>query len=843
MMKRHSSHRQFVRLSVFLTLLSTSLMLTGCALSGSVSGSSDTSSGALHTTGLSGSVIGGQNPVNGAKVQLYQIGVGTGTSYTANAIPLISSTVTTDAHGAFTITGLYTCVPGTYLYLTAAGGDPGLGTGVNPNSTLMASVGLCDNLTPQTFIAVNEVTTVATAYAFAQFARVSDFGQALSTQNVSDPTPAINIATSSTNVQGIANAAAMANVLADPVVGTSPGTNGNGSLTNPLVVSGTGGSTGAVAEFWQINTIADILGACVNSAGGNATDTSTSCGTLFANVLPLAGTNPSTGTTYAAPADTAQAALYLALTPTLPTANIQALYAKIPATAPFTPYVTSAASIVDFTVGVNIQPVIPGTSTTLIFEPTWTAADSNGNIWVSNQSLTGTHPASLLELSPTGVPLRAGTATGSSASNYLINTYTMNSTTTNYLGQFEYITSSSSYEAASAAGTLTGSIDTNNNVWIPDRASDSVVKIPGSGGKGAGTAHNGGNAGDVGGNGAVGYKLASGAAPMMTVVDGSNNVWTMLGAELNGVAASWVTGSCGTSYSTYNMGLVGFLGGDPTRGAYSPTTYTNKPFSMAIDPNINDTVTPSGGSATAIPGAPFIWTPASNILYHQYTGGTNPGCATPLSAFSQSGNTTPIPGQIISGTDIAYPIGASTYDVAFDSTGHIWISRPGAIDTSSTVVSAIVKMLPAYGTAFTPAQAEANTTFTYYYNEAGLSSSYNARVISVDGDGNVWFVFNNGGKAGAISNTGVALSPVNSGGTPGFTGSTCTSCKYNGETAQTYLRSTLSPHRVSFDLSGNVWMAMGGTNSTSLLVLVGAAGPTVSPNSLGLSNKTLATRP
>jgi hypothetical protein len=195
---------------------------------------------------------------------------------------------------------------------------------------------------------------------------------------------------------------------------------------------------------------------------------------------------------------------------------------------------------------------------------------------------------------------------------------------------------------------------------------------------------------------------------------------------------------------------------------------------------------------------------------------------------------------------VAYATGSSTYDVAFDSKGYIWITRPSGVDPANVPVNApaaVVKMLPNYGSAFTPAQAVANTTFTYFFGVAGYSATYSPRIISIDGDGNAWIGFSTGGKIGEISNDGDPLSPVNSGGSPGFAGSTCTACKYNGGTAQTYARSTLSPGRVSFDLSGNVWMGLGGTGASSIIVLVGAAGPTVSPNALGLANRTLATRP
>ena len=846
-MRYHFSRRQFASFSTCLAIFCLSLGLTGCAFSGGSSSSgSGTLTPVLKLSGTQGSVIGGQNPVSGALIQLYQIGVGTGTSYVANAKPLVSSTILTDSGGNFDLTGQYSCVSGTYLYITASGGNPGLSSGVNANITLMASVGLCDNLSQATFIAINEETTVAMAYAFAQYGRTSLFGTALSTQSTGAATPAINFATSSSNIQGIANAAAMANVLVNPVAGRSPGGNGNGTLNNPLTLSGlaNNGATGAVAEFWQINTIADILAACVNSGGvAGSSDTTSNCAILFSNVVPFTGT--------AAPADTAQAALDLALTPNVPAGNISNLYLTIPSTAPFLPYVTTAASITDFSVGVQIKPVVPGTTTELVFEPSWAATDSNGNIWLTNSSTTGTHPASLLELSPTGAPIPAGTAAGNTAANYLINSYTMNGTTTPFVGQYQ--TTTATPPVYEIIGKLQGAIDTNNNVWISDRGSDSVMKVFGSGATGAGIGHNGGNAADAAGSGAVGYQLLAGSAPILTFVDGSNNVWTMLANSVGGVGTTAKPGVCGTNYM-YNSGLAGFLGGDPTQGAYSPTVYTAA-TTVAIDPNVADTVT-SGGTTTAIPGAPFIWTPASNTLNQQYTSGTTPGCATPLNSITSGSiaGTTKLNGLTIATGDVAYPIGSSTFDAQFDSKGYLWIARPTTIDVvtvppgsgTATVPVAIIKMLPNYGTAFTPAQTVANTTFTYFTG-AGMTNTLSPRTLSIDGDGNVWFPPNGGHGMVELSNDGVGLSPItstNDPGDPGFRGSTCTNCKYNGETAETYSRNINTlPQRPTFDLSGNVWSPLGGSNAGAMLVLVGIAGPTVSPNALGLKNKTLATRP
>ena len=69
--------------------------------------------------------------------------------------------------GRFTITGAYSCNPGSQVYLYALGGDPG--AGVNSAAGLLAVLGNCpapgNFLAATPFVSVNEVSTIAAAYA------------------------------------------------------------------------------------------------------------------------------------------------------------------------------------------------------------------------------------------------------------------------------------------------------------------------------------------------------------------------------------------------------------------------------------------------------------------------------------------------------------------------------------------------------------------------------------------------------------------------------------------------------------------------------------------------------
>jgi hypothetical protein len=77
--------------------------------------------------------------------------------------------VVSDGGGNFNLTGTYICpaAPNDQVYLVATGGDPGGGT--NANLALMAAPGTYSGLSSGSFISINEVTTVAAAYALSGF--------------------------------------------------------------------------------------------------------------------------------------------------------------------------------------------------------------------------------------------------------------------------------------------------------------------------------------------------------------------------------------------------------------------------------------------------------------------------------------------------------------------------------------------------------------------------------------------------------------------------------------------------------------------------------------------------
>ena len=280
--------------NLILLLLAT-VFIVGCG--GVGSSPVTTTASTLTGSSLSGRVMGGQQPIWGATVQLYQVGTaGDG----SGAAPLGSST-TTNPSGGFTITGNYTC-PGSNpeVYLLSTGGNPGLASGTNNTAIdLIAALGSCGSLNSNTFINLNEVTTVAAVAALLPY--------------MTSPT---GIGSGTSDATALTAAFTLASQYASTATGTSPG------ASIP---------TGDAVPSTLINSLAGIVSACVNSIGGSAGDGS-SCGTLFTDSTPSSGV---------APTNVATALLNILNSST---SELTSLFALLPSTPPFEPVMNAAPS-------------------------------------------------------------------------------------------------------------------------------------------------------------------------------------------------------------------------------------------------------------------------------------------------------------------------------------------------------------------------------------------------------------------------------------------------------------------------------------------------------------------
>ncbi len=322
--------------------------------------------------------------------------------------------------GSLTVNNTYT-----------AAGTATLNTSFNPAAVNLLMLGVCPSsgnfstggtlfngstFTPLNYVYVNEVSTVATAYAMAGFG----------TDGLHIGTGTATAATlTAPGVRGIQNATMNAGNLYD-IQGKyiSSSFSGEGHIAAPTTVNGSGNGTVPQAT---LDTLANILAACVGSNNTynpvtgtgtkNANCTGTTASTTSPSVLLNASSNGgNTGGTTAP--NTAAAAFNIAHYPM--TANVVALYSLPQGTVPFTPHLTSAPN--DFTVGIIYSSSANGTSgasaTSSIASPTSVAIDSYGDAYVS--ATTSSSNSTITKLSPLGVvSATSSSATGATVPGYM----------------------------------------------------------------------------------------------------------------------------------------------------------------------------------------------------------------------------------------------------------------------------------------------------------------------------------------------------------------------------------------------------------------------------------------
>jgi hypothetical protein len=304
------------------------LLLGGC---GTAAGTATTPIANNHLT-LSGVMHGGQQPVTGASVQLYAVGTqGDG----SNAKALLQDAVLSDQNGNFSITLDYICPSqSTLVYLVGTGGNPGLSSGTdNKALSMMAALGACGSLTASTAISVNELTTIGSIAALYPYM-----------------TAITKLGSGTSDATQLGNAFALVNEYTDIGAGAVPG---------PTLPAG------YYASSVEIQTLGDIVGACVNSSGGRAGDGS-ACGNLFTLATPSSGT---------APKETIGAILDILNNPT---SNVAAIFNLSSATGPFQPSLSGAP--VNWSLPILSGPASP------TFSPAAGTYSGSRNVTISSTS-------------------------------------------------------------------------------------------------------------------------------------------------------------------------------------------------------------------------------------------------------------------------------------------------------------------------------------------------------------------------------------------------------------------------------------------------------------------------
>ena len=700
--------------SILGTLL---LALTGCAFSGGPAGGGGTtttttgggtSGSPTAKAGLGGRVYGANSPIIGAAVTLWAAGTGgsngTGGTYSYGTGQTQVATASTDQNGNFTfnnLSGVSPCTTGQFLYITSLGGNTGAGG--NGDAALMAALpSPCSSTTGNTYVVVNEVTTVASVTALQQFMSITPSG-----------TPAWTIGAPAANVTGMANAFMQVGNLV--TIGT--GTSGPTTINGPNITTGPYATT-ITPDSTKINTMADVLAACINT-NGTGTGVGT-CSGLFTATTPTGSPSPT---------DTIQAAYYLATNPAglnMPNSPGEPAYLAsnyILGTAiPFNPY---NASLTDWTIDVK------WTGTTGTTFASSVAIDGSGNIWTSSLT-SSTTGLDVTEFNPAGQVQFAP------------------ATTAPVVGGWQFSSCTTCTTPVNLGGTHSGdaiAIDTNGYAWatsysgttntISGQIEAPVVKV--APGTGAASAY------------LVGY------SPAGISIDGNNNLYIGDGASTssNRFYESELVAGAATGNLTLNAGT-----GRTTTGAYYATSTIDEagyvwPANTAggpeatsgpiIIPRITNTGTTSiVGSTTPLPTLVYwLAADASGNAWGSTT--TTTSGATGLEYINISTS----PATVASPTVTQYAIGTNgstegglfgPQGMAIDGTGDLWVVN--ANGTGSTAAGGgISEFVPSNNGTTLTALSPSGAGVWGFFSNSTIGAPTGA---AIDGSGNVWFKTRNG---------------------------------------------------------------------------------------------------
>lgn len=392
--------------SLLVAVLASSAVFTaGCANMATTAGGSSFSNDVVS---IGGRIHGGNQPVALATVQLWFAGQG------SPATVVAQTTSTNDGTGSFgfvrgldggpnagTTGNTYSCPASgnPLVYAVATGGNTQNTGDIHINNTaavFLAPFGLCKSINSGSFVTMTEVTTVATMAALQQY-----FNPATANQSFSTDGTGLSFLAMSNNFDLISNLADLTSgkaITSQTIAGAAPG-GGVGATTTSVT---------ATPETAKINTIANILAACINSLNASAT----ACTNLFANATPgdPATSSLPVGTVFPAPTNTLQAAYYLLTNPTNGSAiKLANLFALTPAVgAPFQPTLSTAPS--DWTIAISYSSSSTcGGGGHLINSAQDLAVDSFGGVWIANNETNG----NLSLLTNTGIPATCvGVGTG-----------------------------------------------------------------------------------------------------------------------------------------------------------------------------------------------------------------------------------------------------------------------------------------------------------------------------------------------------------------------------------------------------------------------------------------------
>jgi sugar lactone lactonase YvrE len=506
---------------------------------------------------------------------------------------------------------------------------------VNPAIVNMAMLGICPGVgnftTTVSYVYINEVATAAMAYALSGFA-----------------TDSLHIGASIPNKTGLQNAALNAaslyNIEGGPLELSGNSAAGEGFIANQTTVAG----NGAVVPQAELDTLGNILAACVDSANTAAT-ASAACSTLFADAT-------STGTASGVkPSDTATAAINMAHNPGA--ANVIALFALSSGVVPFAPQLTSAPN--DFTVAITYNNIA---------SPGSIAIDASGNAFVPTNSSSGY----VTKLSPAGAVL-ATSATGGSGfdsiavapNGNVVVAASGSNALYQYTSSLDAVTNSPITSPAMASPTSVAA-DSNGYVYVTDggNSADTIQKFNSSG--------------------SLSASISNQCLTRVTqiAIDPSDNLWASINSSnaicrVSNPSGNSIFSTGGQPSAPTNVALDSFGNGWAAAGAqtnlfmYSPTGTQN---SYGV---INNVAQGGLSSPTfiAVDGGNNVWL-------------TNNGNSYALSEFSQSGTAIT--------TSTGYQGGNLNTPswIAIDASGDVWVPNKGANSVTELIGAATPTVTP-----------------------------------------------------------------------------------------------------------------------------------------------------
>jgi hypothetical protein len=421
---------------------------------------------------LSGVIHGGPNPVVGATVTLYAT---QSNGYGGAGLKLASTS--TSSNGSFSfIPSSYSCPAGQQAYITSAAGDTGANS-ANSNSLLMAAIGPCSNLSGNTQIWIDELSTVASAYALSNFITITGSG-ATAVVNVSAPAnnnaatgSCTGTGTSMTCVAaGLPHAFLNAANLVNAVGTVSAPPNGQAYITPPSnpTTSSTAVALQNVVPQQLINTLGNIVQACVNSTGASGTN---ACATLFTNTTPSSTYTASPIT----PTNTLQAMVNLAKFPFTGTAN---LYNIAQSSGFYQPTLTAAPP--DFSIAIIFRSYVVGAgASNQIGTVYYTTTDINDNVYAT--ALTASSTGSILGAVPYVADAFSSNGSGIWSPATLVSTSSAAYTCDNNAGSAA--TAGACFAATDAAGHLYVGLGANGlsagGLWQVSSTSGAVTQFSG----------------------------------------------------------------------------------------------------------------------------------------------------------------------------------------------------------------------------------------------------------------------------------------------------------------------------------------------------------------------------